>query len=120
MSKAFQAAIGADADQDHLAPGFQLGYARKGVDTAVYKTIGDVVNGAFTQHLVGLPPGESAELLDLLQRQASHPEYQCRFRWTPGAVAFWDNRAAQHYACSDYFPQRRVMERVSIIGDRPF
>ena len=78
------------------------------------------VNGAFTQHLVGLPPGESAELLDLLQRQASHPEYQCRFRWTPGAVAFWDNRAAQHYACSDYFPQRRVMERVSIIGDRPF
>jgi len=41
-------AIGADADQDHLAPGFQLGYARKGVDTAVYKTIGDVVNGAFT------------------------------------------------------------------------
>jgi len=41
-------AIGADADQDHLAPGFQFGYARKGVDTAVYKTIGDVVNGTFT------------------------------------------------------------------------
>src|SRR4029079_10858877 len=35
-------------DQDHLAPGFQLGYSRKGVDTAVYTTISDVVNGTFT------------------------------------------------------------------------
>jgi taurine dioxygenase len=78
------------------------------------------VNGAFTQHIVGLPTEESAALLDLLYRQAAYPEYQCRFRWTPGAIAFWDNRATQHYAASDYFPQRRVMERVSIVGDRPF
>lgn len=77
------------------------------------------VNVAFTQHIVGLAPAESTELLDLLYHQAGYPEYQCRFRWTPGAVAFWDNRAAQHYAASDYFPQRRVMERVSILGDRP-
>lgn len=39
--------IAADTDQDHLAPGFQLGYVKKGVDTTVYKTIGEVVNGAF-------------------------------------------------------------------------
>jgi taurine dioxygenase len=78
------------------------------------------VNSAFTQHIVGLDPDESAELLSYLYRQAAYPEYQCRFRWTPGAVAFWDNRAAQHYASSDYFPQRRVMERVSIVGDRPY
>lgn len=78
------------------------------------------VNGAFTQHIVGLDPDESAELLGYLYRQAVYPEYQCRFRWTAGAVAFWDNRATQHYASSDYFPQRRVMERVSIIGDRPY
>jgi taurine dioxygenase len=78
------------------------------------------VNAAFTQHIVGLDPAESAELLDHLYRQAAHPEYQCRFRWTAGALAIWDNRATQHYAASDYFPARRVMERITVIGDRPF
>jgi taurine dioxygenase len=78
------------------------------------------VNRAFTQHIVGLDRADSDELLDFLYRQASFPEYQCRFRWTPGAVAFWDNRSTQHYASSDYYPQRRVMERITIIGDRPY
>lgn len=77
------------------------------------------VNAIFTQHVVGMPTDESAELLDLLYRQAAVPEYQCRFRWTAGSLAFWDNRSTQHYAVSDYFPQRRVMERVTIAGDRP-
>ena len=77
------------------------------------------VNAAFTQHIVGMEAQESAELLRFLYRQAAIPEYQCRFRWTPGAVAFWDNRSTQHYASSDYHPQRRVMERLTIIGDRP-
>ena len=35
-------------------------------------------------------------------------------------MAFWDNRAAQHYAVADYFPKERMMERVTIKGDRPF
>ena len=34
-------------------------------------------------------------------------------------MAFWDNRSTQHYASSDYFPQRRVMERITVCGDRP-
>jgi taurine dioxygenase len=78
------------------------------------------VNAAFTQHIVGLEPDESTALLELLYRQASYPEYQCRFRWTAGALAIWDNRSTQHYATSDYFPQRRVMERITVIGDRPY
>jgi len=78
------------------------------------------VNRAFTQRIAGLEPGESEALLELLYIQASFPEYQCRFRWQPGDVAFWDNRATQHYATSDYFPNRRVMERITIIGDRPY
>ena len=78
------------------------------------------VNAIFTSHVVGLPADESARLLDYLYRQATYPEYQCRFHWTAGALAIWDNRATQHYATSDYFPQRRVMERITVIGDRPF
>jgi taurine dioxygenase len=78
------------------------------------------VNAIFTSHVVGLPPAESEELLGLLFQRAWIPEYQCRFRWQKDSIAFWDNRAVQHYAVSDYHPARRVMERVSIVGDRPF
>lgn len=77
------------------------------------------VNGAFTQSIVGLDPEESDALLARLYAQAAIPEVQCRFHWQPGDVAFWDNRSTQHYAASDYFPQRRVMERITIVGDRP-
>jgi taurine dioxygenase len=77
------------------------------------------VNAIFTSHIVGLDPDESDRLLDLLCRQAAFPEYQCRFRWRKNSIAFWDNRAVQHYAANDYWPRTRVMERVTIIGDRP-
>ena len=77
------------------------------------------VNAAFTQHIVGMDRDEGDALLELLYRQAAYPEYQCRFRWTPDAIAIWDNRATQHYATSDYFPHRRVMERITVAGDRP-
>lgn len=77
------------------------------------------VNRIFTSHIVGLEPDESDALLEQLCRQADVPEYQCRFRWQAGSVAFWDNRSTQHYACSDYWPQRRVMERVTVIGEIP-
>ena len=48
------------------------------------------------------------------------PEYQVRFRWTPNAIVFWDNRATQHYAILDYWPQERIVERVTIKGEKPY
>jgi len=77
------------------------------------------VNRAFTSHIVGMAPDESEKLLDFLYSRASIPEYQCRFRWRKNSIAFWDNRAVQHYAVSDYFPHRRIMHRVTVIGDKP-
>jgi len=89
------------------------------------------VNEAFTTHLVNY--GEKARVrvgfdfrlgeMDLLQylfRQAAIPEYQMRLRWRPDTIAFWDNRATQHYAIQDYFPAVRRMMRATIIGDKPF
>lgn len=78
------------------------------------------VNTGFTTHIKGLSRKESDWVLEHLYAQAAIPEYQCRFRWAPGSIAFWDNRACQHYAASDYFPAVRVMERVTIAGDKPF
>ena len=77
------------------------------------------VNRPFTSQLIGLDPDASHSLLDRLCRQADSPEHQCRFSWSDDAVAFWDNRAVQHYASSDYWPDKRTMERASIIGERP-
>ncbi len=78
------------------------------------------VNTAFTSHIVGLAAKESDWLLAHLYAQATFPEFQCRFRWAENSIAFWDNRSSQHYAASDYFPAVRVMERVTIAGDKPY
>lgn len=78
------------------------------------------VNGAFTSHVKGMDPRESQELLNELYRSAWNPEVQCRFKWRAHSIAFWDNRACQHFAASDYFPAVRVMERVTIAGDKPY
>jgi taurine dioxygenase len=64
-------------------------------------------------------PG-AANLLSYLIGRAAIPEYQVRWRWTPGSVAIWDNRCTQHYAVQDYWPAVRKMERAGIVGDRPF
>jgi taurine dioxygenase len=77
------------------------------------------VNRPFVSHIDGVDRQSSLALLDRLCRQADAPEHQCRFTWTKDAVAFWDNRAVQHYASSDYWPQRRSMERASVIGTAP-
>ena len=73
----------------------------------------------YTMRIDGLTERENEVLLPLLYEVVKDPAYQCRFRWEPGSVAFWDNRAAQHYAVPDY-PGRRVMNRIVISGDRPF
>lgn len=77
------------------------------------------VNKQFTQEIDGLPPDESAAILGFLNAHAAKPQFQVRFRWQPGSVAFWDNRCLQHTAIWDYFPQTRSGLRVTIAGDRP-
>lgn len=78
------------------------------------------VNCSFTRHIEGLSEKESNWLLNHLYDQAAKPEYQVRFRWRPNSFAFWDNRSCQHYAVADYWPEMRAMERVTIVGDKPF
>ena len=77
------------------------------------------VNANSTTRIVGLTPRENALLLPFLCDHIRAPEFQCRFRWTPGAIAFWDNRSAQHLAVADY-RERRVMHRVTLAGDKPY
>ena len=78
------------------------------------------VNRGFTTSIVGLNQTESDALLDMLFQHIETPDFQCRFKWRPGSVAFWDNRAALHKAMWDYFPQHRYAHRVTVAGDKPF
>jgi taurine dioxygenase len=86
------------------------------------------IHGGFLRHdslydgVTGekLDPKESQAIVRELQAQHSRPEYTCRFKWTPGSIAFWDNRAVQHYAASDYHPHKRILRRVTVSGDKPF
>ena len=77
------------------------------------------VNAAFTQYIKDWDADESSKMLRFLYSRAATPEYQCRFVCEDNSIAFWDNRSVQHYASSDYWPQVRRVERVTIIGDRP-
>ena len=74
----------------------------------------------FSQHpwIVGLDRQESRELLSIVHDQYRKPEYQVRFTWRPGSIAFWDNRAAVHYAVRNYGDFPRLLERI-LIADEP-
>lgn len=76
------------------------------------------VNGNFTTRIDQLSAAESANVLGFLFDHVATPDFQCRFRWTEGALALWDNRALQHFAVPDY-DERRVMHRLIIRGDKP-
>lgn len=77
------------------------------------------VNSWFTVRINELPEDESRAVLDFLCAHSARPDFQVRFHWRPRSVAFWDNRAVQHLAIWDYFPQTRSGFRVTIKGDRP-
>jgi taurine dioxygenase len=75
------------------------------------------VNPGFTIGIEGWTAAESAPLLGFLYTHASRPEHTFRFRWAPGSVAFWDNRATWHYALNDYHGQHRLMHRITLEGE---
>ena len=74
------------------------------------------VNAGFTTHIEGWTEAESKPFLEMLYAHARRPEFQCRFQWHEGSIAFWDNRATWHYAANDYHGERRLMHRITIEG----
>jgi taurine dioxygenase len=78
------------------------------------------VNAGHTLRFAGMTEEESAPLLGYLFSHQIRPEFTCRFRWRVGSLAFWDNRAGQHYPLNDYHGMRRVMHRITLEGDVPF
>ena len=77
------------------------------------------VNEGFTTHIDGLTARESEALLTFLFAHIARPEFTIRWHWSVDDIVFWDNRITQHYAVADYLPDRRIMHRATVIGDKP-
>ena len=78
------------------------------------------VNPNFTSHIVELSRQESRHLLAMLYEHMTYHEFTTRFRWEPGSVAFWDNRASAHVVPTDIPPgAHRSVQRITLAGDVP-
>jgi taurine dioxygenase len=79
------------------------------------------VNPGFTSHILEVSPNQSEKLLDIFFEQVARPAFTVRFRWNPGDIAFWDNRATAHLAPQDLddVDVERVLYRVTLKGDVP-
>ena len=109
----------------------ELKERRRVFTSTVYETLHPVVRvhpesgerglfiGGFVRQIKDLRPSESNDLVRLLQAYVTRPENTVRWRWRVGDVAFWDNRATQHYAVADYGNNPRRVQRVTIAGDVP-
>ena len=78
------------------------------------------VNTLFTTKIIELSSDESNAILNFLYDYIKTPEFTCRFNWEPNCIAFWDNRSTQHKPVNDYFPSHRMLERITIDGNKPY
>ncbi len=76
--------------------------------------------GDFMKHIVDVTEAESRALLSFLERHIESPHFHCRWRWRPGDLAIWDERATIHRALGDHFPARREVRRITVGNDRPY
>ena len=80
-----------------------------------------LISPSYWSRFEGLTNHESRMILDHLKAHTVREVFTCRFRWTPGSVAVWDNRCLIHQALEDDLGAmfrgkgfRRVMRRATI------
>lgn len=76
------------------------------------------VSEGWTRCIADIPSAQSMHILAMLYDHIRSPLYNMRWRWAPGDVVLWDNRAVQHFAVPDY-DRGRSFQRVVIAGERP-
>ncbi len=120
----FQAPVGASADSAYEQHVRSNKLVSEHPLVTVHPETGEqvlYVSPGFLKRIVGLRARESRVLLELLWEHAVASEFTVRFKWEPGSVAFWDNRASAHVAPNDIyaldFP--RQLYRTTLVGDVP-
>jgi taurine dioxygenase len=78
------------------------------------------VNRLMTRRIEGLPAAESEELLATLFDHQERPEFIYAHQWRPGDLLLWDNRCTLHARTDFSSEERRLLRRVTILGEKPF
>lgn len=77
------------------------------------------VNRLMTVAIEGLPESESDELLNFLFDHQEQSQFIYEHVWRVGDILMWDNRCTLH-ARTDFSPtERRLMRRITILGEKP-
>lgn len=71
------------------------------------------VNEVFTREIIGIDTREATGILSYLLDWLKKPEFLIQHQWEAGGIAVWDNRSTQHYVNADFWPHRRVNQRVT-------
>ena len=74
----------------------------------------------FIDHVAGVSRAESEMVLGFVREHVADVSLHCRWHWQAGDLAIWDERSTLHRAAADHFPQRRIIRRLEIDGDRPY
>ncbi|WP_063011583.1 TauD/TfdA dioxygenase family protein [Nocardia kruczakiae] len=78
-----------------------------------------LVLGASTDHIVGMDPVQSRQLLDDLLARCTAPDRVYRHEWSVGDTVIWDNRGVIHRATPYDSGSPREMLRTTVLGDEP-
>jgi taurine dioxygenase len=77
------------------------------------------VHQGFTRRIVDFSKHESDALLEFLFSHSTRFEFTVRHHWTQGDIAFADNRVTQHAVVGDIGRAPRLINRVTLKGDKP-
>jgi taurine dioxygenase len=76
-------------------------------------------NPLFARRINELQEEESKAVLAMLAVHGIRPDFTCRWRWTEGDIAIWDNHFVWHYVTGDFLPEPRRIHRIEITGCKP-
>ena len=77
------------------------------------------VNRLMTIAIEDLPEAESDGLLDFLFTHQENPAFIYEHVWRVNDLLMWDNRCALHARTDFSNDERRLMRRVTVLGERP-
>ena len=77
------------------------------------------VNRLMTREIEGLPRAESDALLEKLFDHQEQQQFVYEHVWRPGDLLMWDNRCTLHARTDFPAGERRLLRRVTILGEKP-